>query len=273
MFLLNADIFAGNASRQWLLIVVNPFSPACTTFLQNLKSLQLNNSPGVWATELFKPSAYSASRTFKSNNLWLFYRNCYWWIHLVVCKKSLCERQNERRVIKIPLAKYGFVLLRYVSAFQRYQESIKYISTLENAQVNYYHRKCVTFLSLLKHANCSRKDTRKMLMQRWVLLLPRICLNKAVPKIKRFAIFTFSAGGEKSTRVHFAGSCTVPSARSGYCFTGINPSRRGLCVRYQQKFRPCFWQANKTLSRNSSSAERLCSWHAPETWNFVTSWS
>jgi len=84
-----------------------------------------------------------------------------------------------------------------------------------------------------------------MLMQRYVLLLPRIYLYLDAPKIKRFAIFTFSAGGiylylaapkikrfaifticaggEKRTRVHFAGSCTAPFARSGYCFTGIKP--------------------------------------------------
>jgi len=37
------------------------FSLACATFLQNLKSLQLNNSPGGWARELFKPSTDSAS--------------------------------------------------------------------------------------------------------------------------------------------------------------------------------------------------------------------
>jgi len=35
--------------------------PRVPLFLQNLKSLQLNNSPGDWAKELFKPSTDLAS--------------------------------------------------------------------------------------------------------------------------------------------------------------------------------------------------------------------
>jgi len=42
-------------------ILLNPFSPACATFLQFFKSLQRHDSPANWAREQFKPSANSAS--------------------------------------------------------------------------------------------------------------------------------------------------------------------------------------------------------------------
>jgi len=177
---------------------------------------------------------------------------------LFCLQKNVCVKDRMKGMwLKSRKQKNGFLSLRYVSAFQRYQESIKYIATRENAQVNYHHWKNSTSLSLLMYGNCSRKDTRKMLMQSWVLLLPRIYLYLDAPKIKRFAIFTICAGGEKRTRVHFAGSCTVPFARSGYCFTGTKPESKRLVCSTSAEISTCFWQANKTLSRNSSSAERL----------------
>ena len=77
---------------------------------------------------------------------------------LFCLQKNVCVKDRMKGMwLKSRKQKNGFLSLRYVSAFQRYQESIKYISIRENAQVNYHHWKNATSLSLLIYANFQQK--------------------------------------------------------------------------------------------------------------------
>jgi len=59
-------------------------------------------------------------------------------------KKRLCERQNERHVVKIPLAKKWFLIASVRFRFSK-------ISGID--QVYFYSRKCTSKLSSLKKCN------------------------------------------------------------------------------------------------------------------------